>query len=457
MLTPLTITDLSPHFKAPYAGFSLILIFEIVTRNERLTCKLKGVIIPEQRCLDEIQHVTQSDIDFPVQQDQKRTIIKNTTPGSTYIVMDNNKFRLTSSPFGTSACAGQIAVSTSDNLKRLHDHFFLKMADVFVHIFDIIELTAYRLSDTILTIATEESDTFMLTFNITNMDQEIIKLIPQILPNIAHANTEPTTFDLFFAKYVNTTQDLAFSRLKLTQTEIRLDSRKKAILYASLMQFTISVNKRLSALANAILNTTSEHEDFPGTLLFTADQSPYSFKSLVLNVLQISSEEILTKFFLIIQNQKNTLYQNVAGMLNIHHVPNHLSRANSALDRARKDSLEALIPVESIKKPLPKPKVSLKIKMLAYNATNNVLVQKRGPRSWGGFWGAAFSLATEEQLNKALQKEVELPDNELILSSSLFNMTITNAQMISSLKTLTTGVSKLVTEEQGIFRYNYGL
>jgi hypothetical protein len=46
---------------------------------------------------------------------------------------------------------------------------------------------------------------------------------------------------------------------------------------------------------------------------------------------------------------------------------------------------------------------------------------------------------------------VELADNERILSSSLFNMTVTNAQMISSLKTLTTGVSKLVTEEQGIF------
>jgi hypothetical protein len=142
MLTPLTITDLSPYFKAPFPGFSLILNFEIVTRNDRLTCILKGVIIPEQRCLDEIQHVTQPDIDFPVQQDLKRAIIKNTTSGSTYIVLDNDKFRLTSSPFGTSACAGQIAVSTSDNLKRLHDHFFSKMADVFVHIFDIIELTA---------------------------------------------------------------------------------------------------------------------------------------------------------------------------------------------------------------------------------------------------------------------------------------------------------------------------
>ncbi|MFN9944062.1 MAG: hypothetical protein ACK56I_31795, partial [bacterium] len=89
-------------------------------------------------------------------------------------------------------------------------------------------------------------------------------------------------------------------------------------------------------------------------------------KSLVLNVLQISREEILTEFFLIIQNQKNTLYQNVAGMLNIHPVPNHLSRAAySALDRARKDSLEALIPGERSKRPLSNPKLSLKIKMLS--------------------------------------------------------------------------------------------
>ncbi len=125
MLTPLTITDLSPYFKAPFPGFSLILNFEIVTRNGRLTCVLKGVVIPEQRCLDEIQHVTQPDVDFPVQQELKKEIIKNTTSGSTYIVMDNDKFKLTSSPYGISACAGQIAVSTSDNLKRLHDHDFL--------------------------------------------------------------------------------------------------------------------------------------------------------------------------------------------------------------------------------------------------------------------------------------------------------------------------------------------
>ena len=109
------------------------------------------------------------------------------------------------------------------------------------------------------------------------------KLIQQTLPNKAYANTEPTAFDLFFTKYANTTQDLAFSRLKLTRNEmIRLDSRQKASLYASLMQFKTAINKRLSAVVDAILNTTSEHEAFSDTLLLTADQSPHSFKSLVL-------------------------------------------------------------------------------------------------------------------------------------------------------------------------------
>jgi hypothetical protein len=62
----------------------------------------------------------------------------------------------------------------------------------------------------------------------------------------------------------------------------RLDSRQKANLYASLAQFRDAIDQRISAMAAAILNITLEHEAFSDTLLFTADQGPYSFKSLVL-------------------------------------------------------------------------------------------------------------------------------------------------------------------------------
>ena len=86
------------------------------------------------------------------------------------------------------------------------------------------------------------------------------KLIQQTLPNQVRAHTEPTAFDSFFTNHTNTTQDLTFSRLKLTRNEItRLTSRQKASLYASLMQFKTAIDKRISAVVEAILNITSGH------------------------------------------------------------------------------------------------------------------------------------------------------------------------------------------------------
>jgi hypothetical protein len=109
------------------------------------------------------------------------------------------------------------------------------------------------------------------------------KLIQQTLPSKVQAYTEPTAFDSFFTNYANITRDLTFSRLKLTRNEMtRLDSRQKASLYNSLVQFKTAIDGRISAVVEAILNITLEHEAFSDTLLFTADQGPYSFKSLVL-------------------------------------------------------------------------------------------------------------------------------------------------------------------------------
>ena len=109
------------------------------------------------------------------------------------------------------------------------------------------------------------------------------KLVQQTLPSRVQAQTEPATFDLLFTNYANGTRDLTFSRLKLNRNEItRLDSHQKASLYASLMQFKSAIDRRISAVVEAILNITLEHEAFSDTLLFTTDQGPYAFKSLVL-------------------------------------------------------------------------------------------------------------------------------------------------------------------------------
>jgi hypothetical protein len=109
------------------------------------------------------------------------------------------------------------------------------------------------------------------------------KLVQQTLPSKVQAQTEPAAFDLLFTSYANGTRDPTFSRLKLDRNEItRLDSHQKASLYASLMQFKSAIDMRISAVVEAILNITLEHKAFSDTLLFTTDQGPYAFKSLVL-------------------------------------------------------------------------------------------------------------------------------------------------------------------------------
>ena len=443
-LSPLTITDIPRDFKVPYSVPSLIYHFEILAANNRLTCLYPDKVVPEPQCLDNLHIATQNDVSFPVQQQLKEYIFKNMSSRNVYIVQELDKFRITSSPYGISACKGEIPVNTADGLKRLHSHFFAKLVDVFGHIFDVIELNAYRLGDAILTLATEDNASFLLPTNVSEIDEGIIDYIPDLLPNIANAKTEDSDFDLFFKAAVNSTQDRKLHELKLSQTELKkLSDRKKAILYSSLIQFEHSVQKRLTALSKAITNSTSGKEDFPNTLLFSPDQSPYSFKSFVLNNLRIADEDILVQFFLIIQNQKNVLFQNIAGILDIPFVPVHLTRTMySAKARERPPSIARVIPVANIKnqtKPL-----KIKVKTTTTSKT-------RTKRSWGGFWGSAFALATQEDMNKVLQHEMDISDNERKMSDSLFNITLTNSQLLSSLKSVTAGIDKLVNEEQTIF------
>jgi hypothetical protein len=119
-----------------------------------------------------------------------------------------------------------------------------------------------------------------------------------MLPNIANSKSENTDFEIFFTLMVNHTQDFQLHEKKLAPMEIKyLSERKKNILFSSLIQFNLSVQKRMKALANAIMNSTSGRDEFPNTLLFSSDQSAYSFKSFILNNLRISYEEILIQFF----------------------------------------------------------------------------------------------------------------------------------------------------------------
>jgi hypothetical protein len=54
-------------------------------------------------------------------------------------------------------------------------------------------------------------------------------------------------------------------------------------------------------------------------------------------------------------------------------------------------------------------------------------------------------------MNRALKHELDIADNESKLSKALSNITVTNAQLINSVKAVTSGMTKLVNDEKTIF------
>ncbi len=464
-LPPMSITDLPEYFRVPFSVVSLIFHFEILLSDGRLTCLTPTKVIQEPFCLDTLQNVTKSDHRFPTQQALKTYIMNNLTSTSLFLIQDQGTFRLSATPYGVSACLGEIPTNTSNSIKRLHDHFFSKLTEVFEHIFDIIETNAYRLTDTLLTIAAEEDSSFILTANISQINREIFNLLPTLLPAMTKPNYDQTHFDRFFAKYVNRSIDSEVDKLRASRTIIEnLDDRKKSILYVSLVQFNLSVQKRLNTLCNVIRNVTSDGQVFPNTFLFASEQSSFSFRTYMQNILRISDDEILTNFFIIIQNQKNILLQNTASLLGLSYSPRHLTRA--MLLTIQKEVPPKIDSILSIKNVKIKPKIGSYIlekkltKSTQNSDTSNVYELTKLPsqskptrvkRSWGGFWGSTFALATQEEMNKIVIREMEMSHNEQVLGNSLMNVTITNAQIINSLKAVSGGVNKLISDEQTIF------
>ena len=463
-LKPLTITDITRHFYMPYP---LLFHLEIISSAGRLNCITPSKALSEQECLDDLELLTKLDKDFPQQQALKDYILKNISPKTAYITLAEDKFSVTDSYFGNTACMGEIPSATSESVKRLHEHFFSKLSEVFGHIFETIESVSYRLSETLLTLAAEEDDEEPSFINPTDVDREILDLIPTMLPNVATSDIEESGFDTTFSSLINQTHETELVNLKNSKRVPRtLGIRKKSILRASLAQFDSSVKRRLSNLKRSVSNNIDGSGLVPNTFFFAPDQTAYSFRLFVKSFIPVLNEDILTAALIIIQNQKDSLFKTIGPMLGIPYSSRHLTRAVfSAKARIDQTRLFKVLPINSLRPPKepmvftmetnrsniePTGGTHKSLGMITANSPTNKEVT-RTKRSWGTFWGSALSLATQDDMDRILKHELDMADNDLKLSKAMSNITLTNSQLIASLKSVTSGVEKLVSEEKTIF------
>jgi hypothetical protein len=482
-LEPLTLSNLPIAIQS---SFPILLQYDISVGTNSISCLAPQYSLRESDCLNDLLNRLAHALPF-----QNSTVLRNhllsTYPGNVaHLVIYNQLVNFTVSPYGNSACIGQydplkLHPETSKDVMLLHEHFYEKLNMVFVDIYDYLDVIVSHLSDTIHSITSEVQQTPIPLLNAEKAVTVILENLPVLLPNYQNKAITHPHFEAFFQNSLKYCPDMVLAQLTKDKIQ-KLSVRQRNILLHSLMQFRMSLKNRMTAFTSAF-NLFQTSLTLPNTLLFHPEQNPSTFVYMARGILPNVDENLLTEMFILLQNEKASLLQDVPFLYPRNVKVTHLTRAGySALIRNQKldfsPKVSELKPrklkflqsprydsnrVFSIRETEPfahhpveihTRNMSLKhILSSLYNKERVSLTPHppsvvRQKRSWGSFWGGLFDLGTQDGLEKIKDHELAISNSELSLANSLSNITDVNTHLLNSLQTVSSSVNSLNSSEK---------
>ena len=494
-LEPLSLSNLPIALKT---SIPILLHYEISVGTDTVLCISHKYTLREENCLDDILNRTHHLLPFHSRDELQTYLLREFVGTVAHIIISNDEAVFTVSPFSNSACIGahnpnKMSKKAILDVKLLHEHFYEKLNTAFTDIYDYLDLVVAHLEDTIHSIS---SESFVLPIPLQDKDrsiEEILNLVPLYLEN--HPNRVPTypTFEEFFSSSVKESPDFLVGNLSATDI-FSLTDRQRSILYSSLLQFKKGLTDRMAEYMK-MFNMYQTSLYLPRNLLFAADQNPSTFLYLIRSMLPTIDENLLTEVFIIVQNEKASLLQDISFLFGKNVTVNHLTRsrfsdltrkqwkkytstAKGNQDLADKESqLNFLHNYHNLSEKVFSPTdtapflgKTAEVHLENYSVPNifvNLLspghlkprsVDSSGPtqpprqkRSWGTFWGGLLSLASQEDLDKIYSHELEIGNNELSISTTLRNITDSNSHLLNSVQTVTASVNSLLAREKNLF------
>ena len=513
-LEPLSLSNLPFAVKT---SIPILLHDEISVGTDTVLCISLKYTLREDDCLANILNKTHHLLPFKNKEDLRNYLLNGFIGTVAHIIVSNEEAVFTANPYGNSACIGaynpkKMTKKATLDVKLLHEHFYEKLNSAFTDIYDYLDLIVSHLGDTIHSITSD-----VYSAPIPKQDKEksiemILELLPLYLDN--HPNRIPTypVFEEFFLSSAKESPDYILG--DLTSDSIsKLTNRQRNILHSSLIQFREGLTRRITEYMKAF-NLYQQTLYLPRTLLFYPNQNPSTFLYLIRTMLPSIDENLLTETFIIIQNEKASLLQDVAflfknttsvihltrsrfsqigrkqwkkysataqtdypiadreSQLNFLHNYHNLSKViYSQNDTAPFLDQEAEVHIEDNRIPnifvnLLSPKSreprsnslngplteteSLKAE-ITVSPKINPSNQNRQKRSWGSFWGGLFSLASQEDLDQVYSHELAIGNNELSISTTLRNITDSNSHLLNSVQTVSASVNSLLAREKNLF------
>ena len=328
-LEPLTLSNLPLALRT---SIPVLLHYEISVGTNSVLCVASNYTLKEDDCLKDILNRTRPQLPYTTEKELRTYLLSNFVGAVAHIVVTKEEAFFSASPFGNSACIGSYEPSklkkeeSSLDVKLLHDHFHEKLSTVYANIFDYLELMVSHLSDTIHSITSEE---FILPIPLQGKEKsiaEIMALKPTYLPN--HPSMIPSypTFSEFFVSSLEKSFDYIIGNLS-EKTVGNMPDRQRNILYSSLLQFNSRLTRRMTEYMKTFNLYQQQNFYLPKTLLFTPDQDPSTFLVLIRSILPTLDDNLLTEIFIILQNEKASLIQDVSFLFGSNNLVPHLSRS----------------------------------------------------------------------------------------------------------------------------------
>ena len=139
------------------------------------------------------------------------------------------------------------------------------------------------------------------------------------------------------------------------------------------------------------------------------------------------NENLLVESFIILQNTKAALLQDLAAILELPTVVPLISH-NDFVKSVEKNTNFAN-KIENLSKQVP----------------------TRNKRSWASFWSSIFGSATEEELQKVYENEIALSKEDREMQRGISSIVETNTQLLDSFKGVTTSLESLEDRQHRLF------
>ena len=504
-LPPLSLDNLPSTINT---NIDILLHFEISVGSEKFICISPSHSEKDNNCLLYTLKYTKHLQFFRETSTLALHLTTNFLGKIAYLKQNTTHFYFSSAQYGHTACLGQATPQqTNPTVKRIHTEFYNHLNEIYLILFDHIDLTISHMTDHIHSFATDKTTSILPSMLDSDLSQKILSLSLSYLTN--HHNRLPIHphFENFFLSSINSSQDeYLFIPSNITAVNL-LSPRNKRKLVSSLIQFRQSLTTRLS---NFIYNfyPSSTSLEIPTTILYTTTQNPATFLYYIRNFIPDPDEQTLTETFILIQNCKTSLLQDISPIFSIHPTISFLSRSSFSHSRklSRRNTLNnfpqqiftqntneisTTTPQRSTTQtrttqqtrqntsPTTQPSTTtttttttttrhrpINITPPTRNTylnpapppTNtpprykrNTKTHKRFKRSWGSFWGGVFSLATSDDIQLIQQHEMKIGEHEMDLSNAFRNFTGTNSILFDSLNRVTSSISELTQKEGSLF------